>query len=167
MILPYGHCCQDTKTLTLVNKYNTRKDSSSPPTSRRRCRRSSSFLYLRCVFLSRYNFTPPHFQSNSAHATHARENVKSPKNATPPTQFPRRYTFSPIVIHTTNSSPESESFINPRGQSAFFWPSSTTTHSSSRDTHTSAAVFAVRFLSSFVVFAARLSYVKNATQKIA
>lgn len=92
MILPYGHCCQDTKTLTLVNKYNTRKDSSSPPTSRRRCRRSS-FLYLRCVFLSRYNFTPPHFQSNSAHATHARENVKSPKNATPPTQFPRRYTF--------------------------------------------------------------------------
>lgn len=92
MILPYGHCCQDTKTLTLVNKYNTRKDSSSPPTSRRRCRRSS-FLYLRCVFLSRYNFTPPHFQSNSAHATHARENVKSPKNATPPTQFPHAGTL--------------------------------------------------------------------------
>lgn len=167
MILPYGHCCQDTKTLTLVNKY-TRKDSSSPPTSRRR--RRSSFLYLRCVFLSRYNFTPPHFQSNSAHATHARENVKSPKNATPPTQFPHAGTlFLRIVIHTTNSSPESEweSFINPNSQSAFFWPSSTTTHSSSRDTHTSAAVFAVRFLSSFVVLAARLSYVKNATQKIA
>lgn len=101
-----------------------------------------------------------HTQHMHVKMSKARKTRRHPRNFHTPVHF------SPIVIHK-NSSLESESFINPSSQSAFFWPSSTTTHSSSRDTHTSAAVFAVRFLSSFVVFAARLSYAKNATQKIA
>lgn len=104
MILPYGHCCQDTKTLTLVN--------TPEKTLLRRLLLvvvvdHHSSIYD--VFFSRYNFTP-HFQSNSdtqhmhVKMSKARKTRRHPRNFHAGTLFSDRYphkffTRIRIIIH--------------------------------------------------------------------